>query len=266
MRRLDEALASLMRLIRAPARRSWPSRTPTMILRHLGAPTKAGGGTRPDADACGLQGRMDRARPRTGRRWRQVGRLDAIERAIALDPRDSFASPSASVNCSSAFSDGPTLLPPSRRRALLAARLSILGTYGIRNCGHVATRVLVRRWRSWQRHSLPPRSPNIPRGRDSRGLLSTELQLRVRFATARALGELRAHACAHRQQGVLADVFTVSCRRLWAGRCGERAWRGLADVRVAVDGSADCRLPLEMLSVVPAIGVRATRPSCDSAA
>jgi tetratricopeptide (TPR) repeat protein len=253
MRRLDEALASLMRLIELQPDDLGHRAHQAMILRHLGRTDEAA------AEARDLM--QTHADYKDG--WIELclaldaagdksAALDAIERAIALDPRDSFARHLQCELFVSLQRWTDTLAAVEAARTACGSSFDSWNLMASETAATVATRGAGAAMEVLAKALAATEKPDTSLVVETaEGILSTELQLRGPVATARALGELRATLARHRQQGVLADVFTgFVSKALGRPDVGSAQWaEALPMFASAVDGSADCRLPLEMLSV-----------------
>jgi tetratricopeptide (TPR) repeat protein/energy-coupling factor transporter ATP-binding protein EcfA2 len=253
MQRLGESLTILERLATLQPENLNHRANRAMILRRLGRV----------AEATASSQELTKAHSDYKGGWVELGltmnaagdkaaALAAIERALALDPRDSYtrrvqcevlvslqrwtdtlaAVEAVRTACGSSFD--PWNLMASETAAIVAT----LGA-------GVAKEVLAKALAATEK----PDTACVVEAAGS--LLSTELQLRGPAAAARALGELRATLTRHRQEGALADVFTgFVSKALGRPDVGSAQWaEALPMFASAVDGSADCSLPLEMLSV-----------------
>ena len=176
---------------------------------------------------------------------------DAIERAVALDPRNLFA---RHVQCEVLVSlqrwDDTLAAVEAARTAcgssfdpwnLMASETAAtVGTLGSGAAVEVLSKALVA--------TEKPDAAHLAYAAQS--ILSTELLLRGPGAAARVFGELRATFARHGQEAVLADVFTgFVSEALGRPDAGSAQWaEAMPMFEAAVVDSADCRLPLEMLS------------------
>jgi hypothetical protein len=176
---------------------------------------------------------------------------DVIDRAVSLDPNDSFARrvqcevlvslerwkdalaavESARAACGSSFKLWSFLASET------AASVAILGA-------GAAMEVLSKALAG----TIDPETASVIEA--AQGILSTELQVRGPVATARALGELRAMLARHHKKVLLADVFTAFVSAaLGRHDAGSGQWaEALPMFESAVADLADCRVPMEMLS------------------
>jgi len=176
---------------------------------------------------------------------------DAIERAVALDPRNLFA---RHVQCEVRVSlqrwtdalaaveaartaGGSSFDPWNLMESETAATVATLGA-------GAAIEVLSKALAATEK----PDTALVVE--TAEGILSTELLFRGPTAAARALSELRATFARHGQEAVLADVFTgFVSEALGRPDAGSAQWaEAMPMFEAAVVNSVDCRLPLEMLS------------------
>jgi hypothetical protein len=177
--------------------------------------------------------------------------LDAIERAIALDPRDSYA---RRVQCEVLLSLerwNPVLAAVEAARIACGSSFDPWNLMASETAATVATLGAGAAMEVLSKALAATEKPDTALVIETaEGILSTEFLLRGPAAAGRALGELRATLARHEQEAVLADVFTgFVSEALGRPDAGSAQWaEALPIFESAVNNSADCRLPLEMLS------------------